>query len=98
MKAFWTATLIAALSAAGGCGGSIFGGRVALPKAFPADSEREQQRSAQKYDPYPQADVGPPVVGGRPLEYANPPAEVLRVQPRIGEPQFTPPPPSAPTW
>jgi hypothetical protein len=41
----------------------------------------EQQTRAQKYDPYPENDLGPPVVGGRPMEYRSPPPEVQRVHP-----------------
>jgi hypothetical protein len=94
MKKFRTATLVASLLAASGCQSSTFG----VPHPLRPGTEQQQQARAQRFDPYPENDIGPPVVGGRPLEYCNPPAEILRVQPRLGEPQFTPPPASAPNW
>jgi hypothetical protein len=48
-----------------------------------AGTERYEQNVAQRFDPYPMVGVGPEVVGGRPLEYLNPPALVLQVQPRL---------------
>ena len=43
-------------------------------------SARQQQIAAEQYDPYPENDVGAPVVGGRPREYQIPPAETLRAR------------------
>jgi hypothetical protein len=37
-----------------------------------------QQERAQRFDPYPESDVGPPIEGARPLGYHTPPAEVKR--------------------
>lgn len=71
------------------------GGCVALPRLCGPGSERQQQGRAQLFEPYPESEPGPPVVGGRPREYASPRAEILRVQPRYGEPLLVPPPPSA---
>ena len=48
-----------------------------------ADMERYEQNMAQRFDPYPSVGMGPEVVGGRPLEYMNPPPSVLQVQPRL---------------
>ncbi len=42
-----------------------------------------QQAQAERFDPYPENEPGPKIVGARPLEYEKPPAEVLRVQPSI---------------
>jgi hypothetical protein len=39
-----------------------------------------QQKRAQLFDPYPENDVGPPVVGGRPQSYENPIAEPSRAR------------------
>jgi len=39
-----------------------------------------QRANAEVFDPYPQPDVGPEVVGGRPREYAAPRNEVERAQ------------------
>lgn len=53
---------------------------VARPSLFHPGPADYQQRRAERYDPYPEKDVGPPVVGARPREYENPPAEVLRAR------------------
>lgn len=39
---------------------------------------RQQQRRATLHDPYADNTVGPEIVGGRPREYARPPAEPVR--------------------
>jgi hypothetical protein len=39
-----------------------------------------QQANAEQYDPYPQNDVGPEIVGGRPLDFQIPPDEVVRAR------------------
>lgn len=39
--------------------------------------DRQKARAAV-HDPYPLNDIGPEVVGGRPREYYNPQAEVVR--------------------
>ena len=46
---------------------------------------RQQQVEAEQYDPYPENDVGTPVVGGRPRGYTNPPAETLRARWPLGQ-------------
>ncbi len=56
--------------------------------AFPpfrgdAAMERCEQNMAQRFDPYPSVGMAPDIVGGRPLEYLNPPPAVLQVQPRL---------------
>ena len=38
----------------------------------------QQRARAVEFDPYPQNDVGPEIVGGRPPDYAVPPNEVTR--------------------
>ena len=45
---------------------------------------RQQQLIAEQYDPYPENDIAPAVVGGRPLGYMNPPAETLRARWPLG--------------
>jgi len=37
-----------------------------------------QKNRAVTFDPYPLNDIGPPIVGGRPREYANPLPEAAR--------------------
>ena len=47
---------------------------------YPGTAER-QQAQAEQFDPYPENEPGPEIVGARPLEYEKPVAEVRRVQP-----------------
>ena len=75
------------LAAAGGC--------LAPPRLCGPGSERQQQGRAQLFEPYPESELGPAVAGSRPREYTNPRAEVLRVQPRYGEPLLMPAAPAA---
>ena len=65
--------------------------------------EAKQQARAQGFEPYPDNDVGPPVVGGRPREYQDPRSSftVLRdmdedriAGSRLGEPILAPCPQS----
>ncbi len=62
------------LVVAGGCQG------MAPPGFFRPGPAEYQQSQAQRFDPYPENEPGPTVVGARPLEYQNPPAEVLRAR------------------
>ena len=39
-----------------------------------------QRYNATQFDPYPQNDMAPEIVGGRPLGYAKPPPEVVRAR------------------
>lgn len=50
--------------------------------AHPGPADYQQSR-AQLFDPYPENEPGPRIVGARPLEFDRPPAEVLRVQPPL---------------
>jgi hypothetical protein len=70
--------VIAALLAvvAAGCRG------VERPNWLSPGRAEVQQARAQEYDPWPEPETGPAIVGGRPMDYQKPPAEVLRVQPR----------------
>jgi hypothetical protein len=38
----------------------------------------EQRLRAQRFDPYPEDEAGPPIEGARPREFQTPPAEVKR--------------------
>ena len=68
-----------ALGGAVGCAGrspnqqATFG----LPKLFAGPSELQRERATQ-FDPYPDQDMGPEVVGGRPLDYNRQIPEVER--------------------
>ena len=39
-----------------------------------------QRNNAVQFDPYPQNDMGPAIVGGRPIGYMKPPDEVTRAR------------------
>ncbi len=45
---------------------------------FGQGSIDRQKSRAVTFDPYPLNDIGPPIVGGRPREYANPLPEAAR--------------------
>ena len=47
--------------------------------ACPGTAEVQQAR-AEQFDPYPENEPGPKVVGGRPMQYEEPPAEVSRAR------------------
>ena len=66
------------------------GGCVAPPNLLHPGSEAHQQARSQVFEAYPENEPGPAIVGGRPREYMNPRAEVIRVQPRVGEPLLAP--------
>ncbi len=53
---------------------------LALPNIGYPGPERYQQARAEAFDPYPENEPGPAVEGGRPREYAKPPAEVDRAR------------------
>jgi hypothetical protein len=63
----------------------ICGGCLATPNFVHPGTEEYQQARARVFEPYPENEPGPPIVGGRPREYQNPVAEVNRVTPRPGE-------------
>lgn len=83
MSRKWMAVMLLAVTVAAGC--------LARPRVFRPGPERVQQTRAEMFEFYPENDFGPRVQGGRPREYMEPRAEVLRVQPRQGEPVLAPP-------
>ncbi len=50
-----------------GCG-PLFG----LPTVWPPESEKTQVARASKFDPFPDPNMGPAVIGGRPQGFLNP--------------------------
>jgi len=54
---------------------------LAPPNWFRPGTAKYQQERAHQFDPYPEKESGPPIVGVRPLEYQNPPPEVQRTRP-----------------
>ena len=55
---------------------------LARPNWFHPGPADYQQARAHQFDPYPEKESGPPIVGARPLEYQNPPPEVQRARPK----------------
>jgi hypothetical protein len=51
------------------------------PQIFGPGSAPYQQHQAQQFDPYPEPNVGPSVVGGRPEGYTTPAPEPMRGHP-----------------
>ena len=76
--------LAATLLMGGGCSSTIQWPDFANPGPI-----GYQRYAALTYDPYPLPDLGPPVVGGRPLSYQVPVPKAVREQ------TFVPPPPRA---
>jgi hypothetical protein len=61
------------------------------PNFFNPGPARDQQMRAQRFDPYPENDVGPEVVGGRPLGYQKPIPEPSRARWQLKNPFARPP-------
>ncbi len=75
MKKLWSVVLgIAFLAGIAGCR------NLARPSFLCPGSGPQQQRRAQEFDPYPENDAGPTVLGSRPLGYTTPRSEVDRAQ------------------
>jgi hypothetical protein len=58
----------------GGCAG------VKGPNWFHPGTAAYQQKQAERFDPYPDKQIAPEVVGGRPREYTNPLPETERAR------------------
>jgi hypothetical protein len=77
----------------GACSPTIRQPRLTSPGPAPV-----QRYNATQFDPYPLPDMGPEIVGGRPLEYIVPVPEVERAnqfrdqQAARGQPVFVPQP------
>jgi hypothetical protein len=52
----------------------------APPHLAPSDQMDYLQGSAQRFDPYTDQEIGPPVAGGRPREFDKPIAEPSRAR------------------
>lgn len=66
---------VVSLAAAGGC---AYGTH--YPQLRSPGPAKYQRANAEAFDPYPLPDMGPPIVGGRPREFAIPRNEVERAQ------------------
>jgi len=53
---------------------------LALPDWHHPGTAQYQQGIAEQFDPYPENEPAPAVVGGRPLSYEKPPPEVRRAR------------------
>lgn len=52
-----------------------------MPPQFGVPSSMAmKQREAQRFDPYPDQQAGPEVLGGRPLDYSHAPSEPSRAR------------------
>lgn len=51
-----------------------------MPRLFNPGPEAYQRQVADRFDPYPENDTGPAIVGGRPREYQVPRAETTRAR------------------
>lgn len=85
--------LSAALTPLGGCSPTIRQPRLQSPGTAPV-----QRYNATQFDPYPLPDMGPEIVGGRPIDYITPVPPVERAnqfrdqQLARGQPVFVPQP------
>jgi hypothetical protein len=73
-KRRWMLVVLTAALGIGGCAG------VKGPSWLYPGTAAQQQRRAEQYDPYPNNQVAPEIVGGRPREFSNPLPEVRRAQ------------------
>jgi len=70
---------------------------IRFPRLFSPGPASYQRAEAVRHDPYPLNDVGPEIVGGRPLAYQQPVNEVERA--RMAAPRPVPSGPLvAPSW
>ncbi len=67
-----------AIATSTGCKGSPSSAHRWGGSQFGQGSIDRQKSRAVTFDPYPLNDIGPPIVGGRPREYANPLPEAAR--------------------
>ncbi len=53
---------------------------VSLPNWFHPGTAAYQQGTAERFDPYPENETGPQIVGARPREFQKPPPEAQRAR------------------
>ena len=59
---------------------ALSGCNVERPRLFGPGSAPVQQKRAERFDPYPDNNIGPEVVGGRPRDYQKPLPETDRAR------------------
>ncbi|MBI3464851.1 MAG: hypothetical protein HY000_17620 [Planctomycetes bacterium] len=72
---------LAAFLTAVGCNtptGMAWRQRIVPPRIFRPETAEYQRSEAQQFDPYPQDELGPAVVGGRPPDFQEPPPDPSR--------------------
>ena len=60
------------------------GCQTAHPSLAHPGPAKAQQNQAVRFDPYPENEIGPPMVGVRPPDYQNPISEPARARWQIG--------------
>jgi len=53
---------------------------ISTPQWFRPAPSQVQRAEAHRYDPFPESETGPEVLGGRPMGYTDPPAEPSRAR------------------
>ena len=71
------ASLLLATLVAVGVGGCQNLGR---PNWFQPGTATQQRGQAEQFDPYPENELGPQIVGARPREFQKPPPETTRAR------------------
>ena len=84
------AFLVGLFAFAAGCSSEIHR-YVRFPNLFHPGTAAQQRAEALEHDPFPQNDIGPPVVGGRPLGYQAGVEEVDRMTMNAVPPPGVPP-------
>lgn len=74
MRRFATIALLLGTLVAAGCR------TTETPQFYTNRNAAEQQAVAQRFDPYPETDVGPQALGSRPRDYQKPVAEPSRAR------------------
>jgi hypothetical protein len=64
-------------------------GYTATPNWRAPGNADQQQRRAERFDPYPDNNIAPAVAGGRPPGFEQPLPETDRARWTLGQPQFT---------
>jgi hypothetical protein len=78
MSKYSTMFILLALFGLAGCQST------AMPSLAHPGSTQTQQNRAVRYDPYPDSEMGPTMVGVRPREYQNPIPEPARARWQLG--------------
>ncbi len=75
MRCWWLLSVAVAMAFSAGCQG------LARPNWLHPGPAQYQQQRAHQFDPYPENEPGPAMVGTRPMEFRSPPPEVQKARP-----------------